>query len=245
MLFSVLRQSIFILSNTLKKFKDNNVNALSRDGFISLKNFFPSNYCDDFLKKYYIDEVAEENYISKYKTITKSELEYIINTLKQKGIIDIIKEYLGKKIICYDNSILFLGNKTSEKESWMPHHDNKENRLKLYIFLVSSDNKNQPLDYLVGSHKKIKTWKNSFECRLNNYTNNMNVQTIYNNKGDLLIFDTHGFHSNKKFSKNFRATIVLTFESIGFFKRINYFLPSGKREIERLKKTSEDNFIYL
>ena len=98
---------------------------------------------------------------------------------------------------------------------------------------------------MVGSHKKIKTWKNSFESRLNNYTNNMNVQTIYNNKGDLLIFDTHGFHSNKKFSKNFRATIVLTFESIGFFKRINYFLPSGKREIERLKKTSEDNFIYL
>ena len=97
MLFSVLRQSIFILSNTLKKFKDNNVNALSRDGFISLKKFFPSNYCDDFFKKYYIDEVAEENYISKYKTITKSELEYIINTLKQKGIIDIIKEYLGKK----------------------------------------------------------------------------------------------------------------------------------------------------
>ena len=125
MLFSVLRQSIFILSNTLKKFKDNNVNALSRDGFISLKNFFPSNYCDDFLKKYYIDEVAEENYISKYKTITKSELEYIINTLKQKGIIDIIKEYL-EKIICYDNSILFLGNKTSEKESWMPHHDIKK-----------------------------------------------------------------------------------------------------------------------
>ena len=245
MFFSILRQVIFIFFNYLSYSKNSNLNELSKKGYVTIDNLIPLDYCTKLLNKKIKDEITNHKYISKYKPLDKCDLDYLISLLKREGIINLIKCYLGKQLICYDNTLLFLGDKTSKEESWVPHHDGKENRLKVYIFLVSTNDNNQPLDYQVGSHKFIKTWKTYSDTRFYKYPNQKKVKRIYNKIGDILIFDTHGIHSNLKMSKNFRASIVLTFESIGFFKRINDHSISGKREIERLKKLNLDNFIYV
>ena len=162
MIYSIIRQCFFKLSIFLNKSKNNNLNQLCNDGYLVFNKYVPEDYCDNLLQKNLTKELNEENYVSKYKLIPKIELDKILKILRKEGILDIIKSYLGQNLICYDNSLLFLGKLTSEKESWLPHHDSKENRLKVYIFLVSTDDTNQPLDYQIGSHKIIKTWKNKY-----------------------------------------------------------------------------------
>ena len=152
----------------------------------------------------------------------------------KKKIIQLIKAYLGSNIICYDNSVLFLGKNRSKKNSWQPHHDSKENRIKVYIWLGKNNKDNQPLYYQVGSHKKIKFWTNYKETRLKKYTKTKSLKKIIGDQGDISIFDTHGLHSGYKLSKIPRASIVLTFESVGILKRINVNTTTGKKEMNRL-----------
>tara|TARA_B100001540_G_scaffold314816_1_gene340581 strand:+ start:3630 stop:4367 length:738 start_codon:yes stop_codon:yes gene_type:complete len=242
---SIIRQYFFKLKIFFNNSKDIRFKELCDNGYLIFHKLVPENFCNKILANNLTKEFIDEDYVSKYKLIPKNELDKIIKILNDNGILDIIKAYLGKNVVCYDNSILFLGKQTAEKESWLPHHDSKENRLKVYIFLVSTDNSNQPLDYQVGSHKTVKTWKNYLDTRFQEYPDKSKVKRVYNNKGDILIFDTHGIHSNKKLSKNFRASLVLTFESTGLLKRINHHSGSGKKEIRRLKKMFLDNFIHI
>ena len=60
------------------------------------------------------------------------------------------------------------------------------------------------------------------------------MKKIIGDQGDISIFDTHGLHSGYKLSKIPRASIVLTFESVGILKRINVNTTTGKKEMNRL-----------
>ena len=132
------------------------------------------------------------------------------------GVISIIKNYLGNKIYAYDNNIMTLGNKISKDKAMQPHHDSKFRRIKIYIWLNDKKFKTHPLYYLKKSHKKIKYWKNYDETRFPNL-DQKKFDAIYGEKGNIIIFDTHGIHSHYKTTTISRSVIELTFEVFWFF----------------------------
>ena len=228
------RQLLFITRVFFLRFQKKNTSELSRNGFITINNVFDKDYSEILFKKYKKKFNNKWNFVSKYKSLDKKDLFKILHFLEKKNILEIVKIYLGQKIICYDNSVLFLGKNTSKEDSWQPHHDSKENRVKIYIWLSKNNKNNQSIYYQVGSHKKIKFWKNYKETRFKKYSQNNSLKKIIGDQGGVSIFDTHGLHSGYKLSKKTRASIVLTFEAVGILKRINTKTSFGKKEINRL-----------
>ena len=90
--------------------------------------------------KYSIAELATQ--------IEMVDLKKIYAVLFEMGVISLIKDYLGRKIYSYDNSIFTLGNKICHNNSMQPHHDTKFRRIKIYIWLNDKDIKTHPLYYL-------------------------------------------------------------------------------------------------
>ena len=232
--FRTIRQILFIIKIFFLQFHRNDISKLSKNGFISISNILEEKYSKSLLIKYKKKLNHSWNFVSKYELLDKNDLKKILNLLKEKNIINLIKLYLGQNIICYDNSVLYLGKKISKKNSWQPHHDSKENRIKIYVWLSKNDEDNQPIFYQIGSHKKLKFWNNYNETRLKKYSKNNSLGKIIGNQGGISIFDTHGLHSGYKLSKIPRVSIVLTFESVGILKRINSKSNFGKKEINRL-----------
>ncbi len=153
-------------------------------------------------------------------------MDKIFNYLKGQGIINITKKYLGKNLYNYQNVYNFLDNKESNKRAWQTHHDSKLNRLKVYIWISKNSKETHPIYYLKGSHMEVKTWLNYGETRFPK--NSRKLDEIWGNPGDIIIFDTHGIHSNFKFRVEPRKTIVLTFDPIGIFSGINPHSKRGK-----------------
>ena len=121
-------------------------------------------------------------------------------------------------MLAYDNTILTLGTKKSRDGSWQPHHDSKGRRLKIYIWLNDINYNTHPLFYKKGSHRSIINWKNYSDTR---FKNEGDFEKIYGDLGSIIIFDTHGIHSNFKETIEARSVIELTLESKGFLRRVN------------------------
>ena len=229
-----IRQILFVLKIYFLQHNKKNISSLSKNGFVSINNIFSIKYSEELLKKYRDKLKNGWNFVSKYELLDKNDLKNILILLKKKEIIDLIKTYLGENIICYDNAVLFLGKKVSKKDSWQPHHDSKENRIKIYIWLSKNNKNNQPILYQIGSHKKIKFWNNYKDTRFDTYSKKKQLKKIVGKQGGISIFDTHGLHSGYKLTKIPRVSIVLTFESVGVLKRINSNTNFGKKEMSRL-----------
>lgn len=221
--------------NSGKKFKE-----LLKDGYCVLDEVISIETVNKFKKKYV--DYSNFNFINNRKKINFEDLKNIFNDLKSLGALDLIKQYLGNNIYCYDNSVLTLGNEKSKDGSWQPHHDSKGRRIKIYIWLNKKNYDTHPLFYLKSSNKKITFWKNYNQTRYLDIDDNT-MSKIYGDLGKIIIFDTHGIHSNFKTTTIPRSVIELTFEASGHINRINDKFEKGLKEISRLGAERMDNLL--
>ncbi len=230
----ILNQYFFNFKNIL--LKKSISKELSENGYMKCEKRFSFQNLD--LQKYL--NYKNFDFVDSKKKINDNDLRKIYLELKSYGIIEIIKNYLGNKIFCYDNSIFTLGKETAKNSAWQPHHDTKGARLKIYIWL---DNKNlftHPLYYLQKSHKNIKKWKNNLGTRFPDL-NVDKFDTIFGDMGDIIIFDTHGIHSHYKTSTVPRSVIELTFEPFGLIHRLNS--TNIEKETQRLGLKDLDKYL--
>ena len=213
------------------KKKNNNLNFLQKNGYLHLKNSVGGDL-QKLTSKY--TNYKNYDFVFDRKKINKKDLKIIFEKLDNLNIFEILKTYLENNIYSYDNTILTLGNKTSKEGAWQPHHDSKGNRIKIYIWLNKLSTETHPLFYLRGSHKKIRIWSKYKQTRFSNISE-VEMDKIYGDIGDIIIFDTHGIHSNFKKTIQPRSVIELTFGSFGFFSRFNDKTIKGKKEIERIQ----------
>ena len=199
-----------------KFFCKKNPKGLYDNGYIEFNKKFSLNKVD--WSKY----LNYENYkfVSDGRKINLIDLKKIYSVLDSIGVIPIIKDYLGNKIYCYDNSIKTLGNQKCSDSSWQPHHDIKGRRIKIYIWLNEKNLNTHPLFYLRKTHKNIINWEKYEETRFPNIELNK-FDKIYGGKGSIIIFDTNGIHSHFKTTTVPRSVIELTFEAYGIFQRLN------------------------
>ena len=219
-----------VIHNFFVKKKPKN---LFKNGYILLEKKFPLENLN--LSKY--TKYSSFKFVSVGKKLEFEDLKKIYKTLNKIGVIPIVKRYLGKNIYCYDNSIKTLGSIKSKAASWQPHHDSKGRRLKIYIWLSEKNLNTHPLFYIKKSHKNVINWKNYEDTRFPNITTEK-FDKIYGDKGDIIIFDTHGIHSHFKQTVIPRSVIELTFEAFGFFNRLNK--KNIKTEISRLNLINLD-----
>jgi len=195
-------------------FKSPETQKLIKKGFYIFEDLFPVEILD--LKKYI--DYKNFDFAADRKRISLTDLKTIYYKLNSLGVFKVVKEYLGKDLLTYDNTILTLGTKKSKDGSWQPHHDSKGRRLKIYIWLSNKNLNTHPLFYKKGSHRNIINWKKYEDTR---FKYEEDFEKIYGNLGNIVMFDTHGIHSSHKENIVPRSVIELTIESKGFLKRIN------------------------
>lgn len=230
MRYLILKQLLFCIKINLKITKNESVKNLINDGYVHLKNYFPRDVVSEFTNAKKLKN--NENCISESLSLSPEEKERIFLILSKLKVFEICKEYLGKNLITYSNVYNYLGKKISNDSSWQPHHDSKMNRLKIYIWMSKKNHETHPLYYSKGSHKKIKTWKNYQETRFPK--SKLKFEKIFGDTGDIIIFDTHGIHSNFKTSQIPRECLIITLESYGFLSRINIKTEKGIQELKRI-----------
>ncbi len=221
-----------------KFFLKKDIKDLFENGYSVYNKKFPLENID--LNKYL--NYSDYDFVVDRKKIENVDLKKIYTALIDLGVISMIKNYLGKKIYVYDNSILTLGNKNSYSESMQPHHDSKYRRVKIYIWLNDKNLKTHPLYYLKRTHKQIKLWHKYDETRFPNL-DQKKFDAIYGEKGSIIFFDTHGIHSHFKTTNVPRSVMELSFESFGFLNRLNK--RNIKNEINRLNLIDLDEIIFL
>lgn len=228
--YLILKQFLFILKIKLKKTKNTNLRNLIDNGYVHIEKCFPVDVIQEIAKKNY-SKIDKER-VADHIQLDESDKKKIFLNLKKLDIFKICREYLGKKIFCYDNTYQYLGTKKSFENSWQPHHDSKSNRLKIYIWISKKDLNTHPLFYSKGTHKKIKSWLKYEDTRFPK--TDLEFDKVYGDTGDVIIFDTHGIHSNFKTSEIERQCFIVTLESYGVFKRINLPSKKGLEELHRL-----------
>jgi hypothetical protein len=199
------------ISNNIDK---ENLKVLQNDGVIVFKKKFNLDLID---YKKYIDQ-NNFDFVSKTLPLSSADLHKLCNNL-DKEIINLIKNYLGQDLYCYEGMIKTLGNLKSTEESWQPHHDGRSRKLRIFIWLDKINYNTHPLYYLKKSHKAFKIWKTYEHTRRRDL--NKKLDKIYGDLGDILIFDTHGYHSDFKDTTEPRSVINLTIEAYGSFIRVN------------------------
>ena len=230
----------YLLFNGFKKLqilskKKNDIlfKDLYRDGFVHLKDFLNP----DLLSKTKLQfEVIKKKYPNNHFWTEKIDNDFedeIFKTLSNRNLLQLIKDYLGNKILFYENLFIYTGTPESNENTWVPHHDTKGNRLKFY-FWIDSDQKSHPLFYKKGSHKIFKKWSNSEETFYKELDNS-ELESIIGKPGDLTIFDTHGIHSGPKKNTSPRSIVNLTFDPISIVGLgLNVMTVAGSKEVERL-----------
>ena len=90
-----------------------------------------------------------------------------------------------------------------------PHHDTRCNDLKIYIWLSDYNISCHPLYYLKGSHKNFKMFL-KYNHHRNKNIPKVKMDKIFGDKGDVVIFDTHGWHSHIKKDTAERIVLEIT-----------------------------------
>ncbi|MDC3038838.1 hypothetical protein OA094_01285 [Candidatus Pelagibacter sp.] len=231
----ILRQIIFVFKKKIFKIiyiflkdKDDLKNLID-NGYLHFKNKIPLDFLEYLEKKYHKFEEKDVNVVQTCD-LDEKDLNKIFEYLENKNVMSLIKSYLGKSLYTYQNQYHYLDSKKSNTSSWQPHHDSKYNRLKVYIWISKNSKDSHPIYYLRGDQMRIKTWLDYKETRYPD--NSKKLDEIWGKPGDIIIFDTHGVHSNFKYKIEPRKVIVLTFDPIGIFSRINPLSKKG-REIMR------------
>tara|TARA_B100002052_G_scaffold298668_1_gene332931 strand:+ start:430 stop:1185 length:756 start_codon:yes stop_codon:yes gene_type:complete len=229
--YQLIRQIFFIINAKIKLFykiffkKDKDTQKLINNGYIHLKSIIPLEFINYLENKYQKFDPKEQEVVCQ-RDLENKDLEKIFFYFNQNQIMDIVKDYLGKKIYSYQNVYHYLTETKSSVSSWQPHHDCKSNRLKAYIWISNNSSKTHPLYYLKKTNLTLKLWMDQNDSRFPKIDKKMDE--IFGKPGDVIIFDTHGIHSNFKTGTEPRKTVITTFENIGIFSRINPFKKKGK-----------------
>jgi len=224
----------------IKSIKNNidkeNLKTLQSDGVFVFKKKFNLNIVD---YKKYIDQ-NNFDFVTKSVPLSNEDLNKVYNSL-DKEIITLVKNYLGRDLYCYEGMVKTLGNLKSTEESWQPHHDGRSRKIRIFIWLDKINYNTHPLYYLKKSHKTFKMWKTYEETRARNL--NKKLDKIYGDLGDILIFDTHGYHSDFKYTTVPRSVINLTIEPYGNFTRLNK--NNLNSEVKRLNMKNINQILSL
>ena len=220
--------------------KDNdNVNKLHENGYIHLRNFISKDVIN-CLKKY--EEPEDDNFVFKRQDIKFNDLSTIFNEFREKKILNLVEKYLGSNIYCYDNTILKLGTIKSKDRAWQPHHDSKGQRVKTYIWLSKYSEYTHPFYYMKKTNNDFMYFKKKNSNLFPEFYER-EMDKIFGDIGDLIIFDTNGIHSNFKTTTVPRTVADITFENFGIFSRINDKSENGKKEIKRLSAINLKKYI--
>ena len=213
--FIISKQLIFILKNKLNKTEDVNVLNLINNGYTHIQKNFPEDIISEVSNKYSL-KVNKES-ISDNIKLDEIEKKYIFSILKKLNIPKICEKYLGDNLFWEDAYFKYLGNKKSFESAWQPHHDCQLNRLKIYIWISKKNLKTHPLYYAKGTHTKIKSFLEYKDSRFPKI--NLKFEEIYGDTGDIIIFDTHGIHSNFKINQVERECFIFTVNPGSIFSK--------------------------
>lgn len=204
------RFRIVIFSRYLLFKADNRFQILYRDGILILKGVYSKDHILEILANH--ENFFDNSYTDgSFQTscLTKNEDQNILSRLEEYGILRICKNYLGKRVTYNENDVLNIGkeayNTSIDEYKWMPHHDAKFNRLKIYIWSTPYSKDSFPLFYKKGSHNGFRYWFNHPDTRFN--TTREEMIAVRGDIGDVIIFDTHGVHAHKKFKSDQRTII--------------------------------------
>tara|TARA_Y200000002_G_C22614263_1_gene635247 strand:- start:58 stop:915 length:858 start_codon:yes stop_codon:yes gene_type:complete len=216
-------QFIFFLKHNYNRIKialENNkpdyFDALSINGFVHIKKCLSEEEVNNFFKlidiknsdqlESIIEQKTSENSVACtiYNRYSKEKfpvnaVDYYQHLPQIKMINNLVSNYLGKPklVAIYENEIMGLGKYKSSSGAMQPHHDNKFNRIKVYLCLSRISDLRHPLFYLKGSHLKFKLPLNYSSTRYPLIPKD-NMEKIKMDLGDIVIFDTHGIHSHMK-----------------------------------------------
>ena len=105
-----------------------------------------------------------------------------------------------------NSKINYQNENNFEVDSMKPHHNTRGNDLKIYIWLSDYNIKSHPLYYLKGSNHLFNLFITYNHHRRNDFSKEK-MDKIYGDKWDVIIFDTHCWHSHVK--KNNAEWVVL------------------------------------
>ena len=225
------------MNKTLKNIKEKFNRKIFSNKLLNLKHRFVTNsetreLIDSGIfiskKKFLIDKIDFNKYlsdtnfefVSKRFKLNEDDLKKIIIILNELGILKIIKNYLGKKLVIYNNSILTLGKIKSNDKSMMPHHDKNGRCIKVYIWIDKFSLNSHPLYYLEKSHTHFRR-DEDYESSRFGFINKIKFKKYHGGMGDVILFDTNGIHSHFKDTVDPRSVVEINFEPYGFLSRMN------------------------
>jgi hypothetical protein len=205
------------------------LSALRGNGIVKIPNAFSRDELAFIFAEY--NFAPRENEMYTNIPLSNNHRDAILDLLKQKGLLRLIKEYVGSTVWCYEVGLYTLSSAECNDGSMQPHHDAKSNRLKLFIWLSDQDPTSHPVFYLPGDHKKLKSWSNYEDTR--KCVAKEKMLAVHGDVGDVIVFDTHGTHANTKTYGSPRTVIQFDFDPTGLFFW-NECIPSHQRAKQEL-----------
>ena len=219
--YQIKIQFIFFVFYKKKNFKNISTEHLSENGYVKLKNVIPKNVIENILHNYKNQILNETNQLKNGYLIdinlNYNEVKDFFEYFKKNKIFDICKEYLGNFEIL-NCKINHQTDQDFDESSMQPHHDTRGNDLKIYVWMSDYNEKSHPLYYLRGSNKKLKFYLLDSHHRRKDILKE-NMDKVYGDKGDIIIFDTHGWHSHVKKNTAERTVLELTIIPKNYFFR--------------------------
>jgi hypothetical protein len=206
------------------------LSTLEDNGIVKIPNAFSRNELSFIFDEYNFAPREHEMYTR--IELSDNHKDVILDLLKQKKILQLVEEYVGSTVWCYEDSIYTLGSAECSDGSMQPHHDAKSNRLKIFIWLTNHDPAVHPVFYLPGDHRKLKSWKTYEETRV--CVAKEKMVAVQGDVGDVVVFDTHGTHANTKAYGPPRSVIQFDFDPVGLF-----FWNECRPSHQRIKKELE------
>jgi len=225
-LYYQIKIQIFFNIFKKKKYLYDETKILRKKGYIHLKSVIPKKIIDDFLEQNEKSILYEKNNLIDNFLINvhiePDKAKVFFDYFKKEKILDICKDYLGK-IGILNCIINYQTDRDCETSSMQPHHDTRGNDLKIYVWLSDYNEKSHPIYYINGSNNDFKLYITYNHHRRKDISKDK-MDIIQGEKGDIIIFDTHGWHSHVK--KNTAERIVLELTVIPK----NYFFNSLEKE---------------
>ena len=218
LIYQIKIQFFFKILHRNKKYSNEETKILKNQGYLHLKEIIPKREIDNFFQLYEKEilhkSIKNNDYLIEIP-IKFDEKNIFFDYLKNRKVFDICKDYLGK-IQIINGCVNHQTNLDCETSSMQPHNDTRGNDLKIYICLSDFNDSAHPLYYLRGSHNDLKFYILEKHHR-RKYISKEKMDKIYGKKGDIIIFDTHGWHSHIKKNTTERTVLDITLIPNNYF----------------------------
>ena len=161
------------------------IGPLSEKGYLILPDYFNKEELNQFDQISNICQNGEKNedILNRYP--------FLIKPLKDKKVLSIIKEYLGKYAILDYCCAERFWSKGPKSDVW--HHDSVGHRIKLFLCLTDQDESTHTQIVPKSNLMQYSDYQNT---RLNKdeILNNHEIVKLIGRKNDLILFDTNSMH---------------------------------------------------